>query len=59
MQDTQVQFLGCEDPLKKEMATNSSTLAWRIPKDTGAWQATVHWVVRVGHNLATKAPPTY
>ena len=31
MQKTQVQFLGQEDPLEKEMATNSSTLAWRIP----------------------------
>ena len=57
MQETQVQFLGQEDPLEKEMATNSSTLAWRIPKDTGAWQATVHGVARVGHNLATKPPP--
>ena len=25
--------------------------------DTGAWQATVHGVARVGHNLATKPPP--
>ena len=57
MQETRVQFLGREDPLEKEMATNSSTLAWRIPKDTGAWQATVHGVARVGHNLATKPPP--
>ena len=24
------------------------------PMDRGAWQATVHWVARVGHNLATK-----
>ena len=31
MQDTQVQFLGQEDPLEKEMATHSSLLAWRIP----------------------------
>ena len=27
---TQVQFLGQEDPLEKEMATHSSTLAWKI-----------------------------
>ena len=26
-----VQYLGLEDPLEKEMATPSSTLAWRIP----------------------------
>ena len=31
MQETQVQSLGCEDPLEKEMATHSSSLAWRIP----------------------------
>ena len=26
-------------------------------KDIGAWQAAVHGVTRVGHNLATKPPP--
>ena len=31
MQETQVQFLGREDPLEKEVATHSSILAWRIP----------------------------
>ena len=31
MQDTQIQSLGQEDPLKKEMATNSSIPAWEIP----------------------------
>ena len=31
MQETQVQSLGWEDPLEKEMATHSSVLAWRIP----------------------------
>ena len=31
VQETQVQFLGWEDPLKKEMATHSSMLTWRIP----------------------------
>ena len=30
MQETQVQFLGWENPLEKEMATHSSILAWRI-----------------------------
>ena len=30
MQETQVRSLGQEDPLEKEMATNSSILAWRI-----------------------------
>ena len=31
MQETQVQSLGQEDPLKKEMATHSSIFAWKIP----------------------------
>ena len=30
MQETWVQSLGQEDPLEKEMATHSSTLAWKI-----------------------------
>ena len=30
-QETQVKSLSQEDPLKKEMATQSSILAWRIP----------------------------
>ena len=31
MQETQVQFLGPEDPLEEEMATHSNILAWEIP----------------------------
>ena len=31
MRETQVQSLGQEDLLEKEMATHSSILAWRIP----------------------------
>ena len=31
MQETRVPSLGLEDPLEKEMATHSSTLAWKIP----------------------------
>ena len=31
MQETRVRSLGQEDPLEKEMATHSSTLAWRVP----------------------------
>ena len=30
-QETQVQSLGWEDPLEKEMATHASVLAWEIP----------------------------
>ena len=32
MQETPVRFLGQEDPLEKEKATHSNTLAWRIPR---------------------------
>ena len=31
MQLTRVRFLGQEDPVEKEMATHSRTLAWKIP----------------------------
>ena len=31
LQETQVQSLGWEDPLEKEVATHSSVLAWEIP----------------------------
>ena len=31
MQETQVQSLGQEDPLEKETAVHSSTIAWKIP----------------------------
>ena len=32
MQETQVPYLGQEDPLEEEMATHSSVLAWEIPR---------------------------
>ena len=31
IQETQVWYLGWKDPLEKEMATHSSTIAWKIP----------------------------
>ena len=31
LQETWVRSLGQEDPLEKEMATHSTTLAWKIP----------------------------
>ena len=40
MWETWVWSLGQEDPLEEGMATHSSILAWRIPMDRGAWQAT-------------------
>ena len=47
VRETQIQSLGWEDPLEKEMATHSSSFAWKIQIDKGAW-ATVH---RVAKNL--------
>ena len=34
------------NPLKEEMATHSSILAWRIPMDMGVWWAIVHGVTK-------------
>ena len=41
MQEMQVQFLGWEEPLEKDMATHSSILAWDIPwtKEPGGLQS--------------------
>ena len=36
-----------ENPLEEGMASHSSILAWRIPMDRGAWQATVHGVAEL------------
>ena len=39
--------LGREDPLENEMATHSSTLAWKIPwTDKGAWRTAIHGVAK-------------
>ena len=53
-QETWVQSLGQEDPLKKEMATHFSILAWRIPwtEESGGLQSKESQ--RVGHNRVTK-----
>ena len=50
MQETQVQFLGWEDPLEKGMATHSSILAWKFPwiEEPGSLQSMGSQ--RVGHN---------
>ena len=46
VQETWVRSLGWEDPLEEGMATHSSTLAWKIPMDRGAWRATAHGVAK-------------
>ena len=40
------QSLSWEDLLEKEMATHPSILAWRIPRDRGAWWATAHGITK-------------
>ena len=49
-QETQVQSLGWEEPMEKEMATHSSVLAWTIPGmgEPGGLPSMVSH--RVGHN---------
>ena len=55
MLETWVRSLGWEDPLEEGMATHSSILAQRIPMDRGAWQATVHGVVKSWTQLSNSA----
>ena len=50
MQETRVQFLGWEDPLEKEMATHSSTLAWKIPWTEEPGRLQSMGLLRVGCN---------
>ena len=49
-----VRSLGAEDPLEAEMATDSSVLAWRIPRteEPGGLQSMEFQ--RIRHDLATK-----
>ena len=44
MQETWVRSLGWKDPLKKDMATHSSILAWRIPwtEESGGLESMGH-----------------
>ena len=51
MRETWVRFLGREDPLEKEMAIHSSTLAWKI-QWTLAWKSLIGYTV---HGVA-KSP---
>ena len=57
MQEKQVQSLGQEDPLEKEMATHSSILAWGIlwTEKPGGLQSMESQ--RVRHDLEIKPPP--
>ena len=50
MWETRVRSLGWEDPLEKEMATHSSTLAWRIPRTEEPGRLQSMGSQRVGHD---------
>ena len=50
MQDTWVLSLGQEDPLEKEMAAHSSSLAWKIPWMEEPDRLQSMGLQRVGHN---------
>ena len=54
MQERQVWSLGWEDPLEKEMAANSSILAWKIPQTEESSRLRFMGSKRVGCILATK-----
>ena len=53
MQETWVQSLGQEDPLEKEMATHSITLAWKIPWMEEPGKLESMGSQRIGHDGAT------
>ena len=53
MQETQVRSLGWEDPLEKEMAIHSSTIAWKIPWTEEPGRPQSMGLQRVGHDWAT------
>ena len=50
MWETQVRSLGQEDPLEKEMATHSSTTAWKIPWMEEPCRLPSMGLQRVGHD---------
>ena len=53
MWETQVQSLGQEDPLEKEMTTHSSTLVWKIPWTEDPGRLQFMGSQRVGHDSVT------
>ena len=56
IQETSVQSLGQEDLLEEEMATHSSTLAWRIPgtEEPGGLQSMGSHRVRLNRGIECK-----
>ena len=56
MWKTQVRSLGWEDPLEKEMAIHSRTIAWKIPWTEEPGRLQPMGLQRVGHDWATSLP---
>ena len=54
MQVTQIQFLGQEERNGEGSGNPFQYSCLENPMDRGAWQATVHGVARVRHNLGNK-----
>ena len=52
MQETWVRSLDWEDSLEEGMATHSSILVWRIPKDRGGLKGYIHGVVKIQTRLS-------
>ena len=50
MQETWVRYLSWEDPLKEEMATHSSIVAWEIPLTEESGRPQSKGLQRVGHD---------
>ena len=67
VQETWVRSLGQEDPLEKEMAAHSSTLAWKIPwtekpgrlQSMGSQRVGHNWVTSLSLSLSPLSPPKH
>ena len=57
MWETWVRSLGQEDPLEKEMAIHSSTIAWKIPWTEEPGRLQTMGSQRAGHDLVTSLLP--
>ena len=55
-QETRIQSLGLEDPLREEMAARSSILAWRIPQKEEP-EGLQSMGLRVRHDIVIISPP--
>ena len=58
MQETRVRIQDCKDPPGEGYGNSLQYSCLENHMDGGAWQAIVHGVTRVGHDLMTKPPGT-